>query len=76
MKLALMLGAVAAVTAVSAQDLTITNARIIGPNATVIERGSIVVRGGKIVSVARGRAVRGERPQHRCQRHDRDAWLH
>jgi imidazolonepropionase-like amidohydrolase len=34
----------------AAQDLTITNARIIGPNATVIERGSIVVRGGKILS--------------------------
>lgn len=38
----------------SAQDLTITNARIIGPDARVIERGSIVVRGGKIVSVAAG----------------------
>src|ERR1700722_4541372 len=38
----------------SAQDVTITNARIIGPNATVIERGSIVVRAGKIVSVAAG----------------------
>ena len=37
-----------------AQDLTITNARIIGPNATVIERGSIVVRAGKIVSVTAG----------------------
>jgi imidazolonepropionase-like amidohydrolase len=37
-----------------AQDLTITNARIIGPNATVIERGSIVVRGGRIASVAAG----------------------
>ncbi len=37
-----------------AQDLTITNVRIIGPNATVIERGSIVVRGGKIASVASG----------------------
>ena len=36
------------------QDLTITNARIIGPNASVIERGSIVVRAGKIVSVAAG----------------------
>jgi imidazolonepropionase-like amidohydrolase len=34
----------------AAQDLTITNVRIIGPNAAVIERGSIVVRGGKIVS--------------------------
>ena len=38
----------------SAQDLTITNARIIGSNATVIERGAIVVRDGKIVSVAAG----------------------
>src|SRR3984885_14228972 len=37
-----------------AQDLTITNARIIGPNGTVIERGSIVVRAGKIASVAPG----------------------
>jgi len=37
-----------------AQDLTITNARIVGPNGTVIERGSIVVRGGKIASVAAG----------------------
>src|SRR5205814_3896661 len=35
---------------------TITNARIIGVNGTVIERGSIVVRGGKIVSVATGAA--------------------
>jgi imidazolonepropionase-like amidohydrolase len=38
----------------AAQYVTITNARIIGPNASVIERGSIVVRGGKIVSVAAG----------------------
>ena len=38
----------------SAQDLTITNARIIGPGGSVIERGSIVVRGGKIVSAAAG----------------------
>jgi imidazolonepropionase-like amidohydrolase len=38
----------------SAQDLTITNARIIGPNGSVIQRGSIVVRAGKIVSVATG----------------------
>ena len=45
----LTLGALA-----SAQDLTITNARIIGPDAAVIERGSIVVRGGKIISVAAG----------------------
>jgi imidazolonepropionase-like amidohydrolase len=38
----------------SAQDATITNARIIGPNGSVIERGTIVVRGGKIVSVSAG----------------------
>jgi imidazolonepropionase-like amidohydrolase len=44
----------AAQTPLAAQDLTITNARIIGPNVTVIERGSIVVRGGRIVSVAAG----------------------
>lgn len=37
-----------------AQDLTITNVRIIGPNASVIQKGSIVVRGGKIISVAAG----------------------
>src|SRR5262249_29493479 len=38
----------------SAQDLTITNARIIAANGMVIERGSIVVRGGSIVSVGPG----------------------
>jgi imidazolonepropionase-like amidohydrolase len=47
----LMLGALAPL---SAQDLTITNARIIVANGAVIERGSIVVRAGKIVSVAAG----------------------
>ena len=47
----------AALASLSAQDLTITNARIIDANesrTTVIERGSIVVRAGKIVSVAPG----------------------
>jgi len=38
----------------SAEDLTITNARIIVANGNVIEHGSIVVRGGKIASVASG----------------------
>ena len=38
----------------SAQDLTITNARIIAANGSVIERGSIIVRAGNIVSVAPG----------------------
>lgn len=46
--------ALAMLAGVCAQDLTITNARIIGPDASVIERGSIVVRSGKIVSVAPG----------------------
>jgi imidazolonepropionase-like amidohydrolase len=40
----------------AAQDLTITNARIIAANGSVIERGSIVVRGGSIVSVTPGAA--------------------
>jgi imidazolonepropionase-like amidohydrolase len=48
-----ILAAVAAVS-VPAQDLTITDARIITANGGVIERGSIVVRGGKITSVAAG----------------------
>jgi imidazolonepropionase-like amidohydrolase len=43
-----------ALASLSAQDLTITNARIIAANGAVIERGSIVVRAGKIVSVASG----------------------
>jgi len=47
----LTLGAFASL---SAQDVTITNARIIGAKGAVIERGSIVVRAGKIVSVAAG----------------------
>src|SRR5262252_3334210 len=43
-----------AIAPVIAQDLTITNAHIVVGNGTVIDRGSIVVRGGKIVSVAAG----------------------
>jgi imidazolonepropionase-like amidohydrolase len=49
--LCLVLGGIAPL---AAQDLTITNARIVVGNGTVIERGSIVVRGGKITSVAAG----------------------
>jgi imidazolonepropionase-like amidohydrolase len=47
----LLLGALAPLWA---QDITITNARIVVANGSVIEKGSIVVRGGKIVSVAEG----------------------
>ncbi len=50
--LACMMLAVAA--PVYAQDLTITNARIVVSNGTVIERGYIVVRGGKITAIAAG----------------------
>ena len=50
----LLCGTLGGVALLSAQDLTITNARIIGPGASVIERGSIVVRGGKIASLAPG----------------------
>ena len=40
----------------SAQDLVITNARIIVGSGAVIDSGSIVVRGGKIVSASAGPA--------------------
>ncbi len=39
------------------QNLVITNARIIDGNGGVIARGSIVVRGGRIASVAAGNAT-------------------
>src|SRR5579863_1643997 len=39
-----------------AQDLAITNARIIVGNGQVINSGSVVIRGGKIVSAAAGAA--------------------
>jgi imidazolonepropionase-like amidohydrolase len=39
---------------IAAQDLTIVNARILDGKGAVIERGSVVVRGGAIVSVASG----------------------
>lgn len=40
----------------AAQDLAITNARIVIGNGTVIPSGSVIVRGGKIVSAAPGAA--------------------
>ena len=43
--------------AASAQDVVITNARIIVGNGTVVDQGTIVVRGGRIVSAAAGRAA-------------------
>jgi imidazolonepropionase-like amidohydrolase len=49
-----LIGVIAVAVPLAAQDLTITNARIVVGNGQVIERGSIVVRGGKIESVAAG----------------------
>ena len=50
------------VSVAAAQDLVITNARILDGKGGLIERGSVVVRGGKIVSVgAAGGTVQGAR---------------
>ena len=51
--LSLLLGAAACF----AQDVAITNARIIAGNGTVVPSGTIIVRGGKIVSAGAGSAV-------------------
>src|SRR5271169_489923 len=40
----------------TAQDLAISNARIVVGNGTVINSGSIVIRAGKIVSVSQAAA--------------------
>jgi len=49
---AVVFGIASGVTGVSAQNLTITNARILDGTGRVIERGAVVVRDGKIVSVS------------------------
>ncbi len=46
----------------SAQDLIITNARIIVGNGELIEQGSIVVRGGRIAAVEAGAVDAGGAP--------------
>lgn len=51
--LALLLPLAAAASA-GAQDLVITNARIIVGNGVVLDQGSLVIRGGRIVAVAEG----------------------
>jgi imidazolonepropionase-like amidohydrolase len=43
----------------SAQDVAITNARIVVGNGTVINSGTVIVRAGKIVSVSAGTAAQG-----------------
>src|SRR5262245_53600209 len=44
------------VSSLAAQDLAITNVRVVVGNGTVIDRGSIVIRGGRIASAAPGSA--------------------
>jgi imidazolonepropionase-like amidohydrolase len=44
------------VPSLAAQDLTITNARIVVGNGTVIDQGSIVIRAGRLASVSAGPA--------------------
>lgn len=49
----------AAADGAAAQNLVITNARIIDGAGQVIDRGAVVARDGRIVSVTRGEAPRG-----------------
>ena len=49
------LAALAVSQQLAAQELTLTNARIVIGNGQVIDKGSIVIRGGKIASVAAGK---------------------
>ncbi len=51
--------ALAFAAATPAQNLVITNGRIIDGTGNVIDRGSVVVQGGKIVSVSSGGAPSG-----------------
>jgi imidazolonepropionase-like amidohydrolase len=53
-----LLAAVSSPPDLAAQDLVVTNARILDGKGGVIERGSVVVQGGKITSVAAGPATR------------------
>ena len=50
---------IAAAVPAAAQDVAITNARIVTGTGAVIESGTIVVRGGKIVSVGTGAGAPG-----------------
>ncbi len=61
--------------AANAQDLVITNGRILDGTGQVIERGSVVVRDGKIVSVSAGAPSRERRAHDRRGRQDRDAGI-
>jgi imidazolonepropionase-like amidohydrolase len=53
----IVLGAFGMPRDVAAQDLVIVNARVIDGKGGAIERGSVVIRGGRITSVAAGAAA-------------------
>ena len=74
--LALLAGCCFAMPA-AAQDLVISNARILDGTGAVIERGTVVVRDGRIASRRRERLGRcGQRRAHRRRRAHRDAGIH
>jgi imidazolonepropionase-like amidohydrolase len=54
-----LLVSVCGVTNAAAQDLVITNVRVVVGNGTVINQGTIVIRGGRIASVSQGPAAPG-----------------
>src|SRR5262249_32273982 len=58
--LVVLIGALANAGVLAAQDLAITNVRIIVGTGTVINQGSIVIRGGRIASVGAGAANASE----------------
>ena len=59
------------------EDLVISNARIIVGNGQVIEKGAMVVKDGRIVSVSEGAARSvSKRQAHRRQGHDGDGGLY
>src|ERR1700723_2435072 len=49
-----MLAAAGLASGLAAQDIAITNVRIIAGNGPIIPEGTIIVKGGKIVSAAAG----------------------
>ena len=59
----------------AAQDVAITNVRIIVDNGAVVPSGTIIVRGGKIVSASAGTADISKLENHRRQRHERHAGI-
>ena len=61
---------------VSAQDVAITNARVIVGNGTVIGSGTVIVRAGKIVSVSAGAANTPGAQDDRREGHERHARIH